>query len=204
MRIERRALSPKQSSRLREDLADAVVARCIEGRVCGQCCTLKCRQCGSTSCQCTCSPYCPDAATHLSSDPDNHPVERGIVPLVYELTRLGVFRPCWSCEGHIGPDGALWKLPRVWFYCDSLVHVRLLADVVGELKTLERLSAPWQVVVSFSNPHNPEATFSLEPVPLTGDAATLASLQADAVQISQSLKPLMSKHARLVQSQSAI
>ncbi len=49
----------------------------------------------------------------LSSDPESHPLESRIAPLVYELKRLEVFDPCWSCAGHNGTDGALWKIPRV-------------------------------------------------------------------------------------------
>ncbi len=199
MRIERRAMSAKQTRRLGEEIAEAAFAECIDGRVCGEICTIKCGRCGSISCQCMCAPDCPDAPKHLSSDPDKHLLERGIAPLVFEMKRLGMFRPCWSCEGHVNAEGSLWKLPRVWFYCDSVINVRLLAEVVCKLKTTERLSVPWQVVVNFFDPDNPNTVFSLEPVPLTGDKGTLSALQSDAVEIAKSLEPVISKHALRLQ-----
>jgi len=199
VRIERRALPATQTQLSRAEIAEAAFAKCIEGRVCGESCAIKCEKCGSASCQCMCSPDCPEAPEHLSSDPNNYPIEGGIAPLVYEMTRLRMFRPCWSCEGHVRADGSLWKLPRVWFYCDSVVYVRLLADVVAKLQATAKLSASWQVVVNFSDPDNPDTIFSLEPVPLTGDKITLPMLQSDAGQIARSLKSLISEQARRVQ-----
>ena len=93
-----------------------------------------------------CSRHCPDIPRVLSSDPENHPLESRIAPLVYEIKRLEVFDPCWSCAGHDGADGALWKIPRVWFYCRSVVHLRVLADALKELHLDRRLSVPWRVV----------------------------------------------------------
>lgn len=137
----------------------------------------------------------------LSSDPDKYPIEHGIISLVFEMKRLGIFRPCWSCEGHLGSDGALWKRPRVWFYCDSATHVRLLADGISAREMKAKLSTPWQIVVTFSNPENLDTTFSLEPVTWTGDKAKLAALQDDASQIAGALNALMSEQARLLQRQ---
>jgi hypothetical protein len=105
----------------------------------------------------------------LSSEGARYPIEPGVVGLVFEMKRLGVFTPCWSCEGHPQPDGTPHKLPQVWFYSDSLLHVRLLAAGVSKLKRDGRLSTPWQVAVTYSDPENPETTFALEPV----GAATL-------------------------------
>ncbi len=199
MRIQRRTLPVRQTRRLSRATAKAAFTKCVEGRVCGQSCTIICHQCGSTSCQCSCSPYCPDAPEQLSCDPHKHPIERGIVPLVFEMKRLGLFYPCWSCEGHISKDGSLWKLPRVWFYCDSIVFVRLLADLIDSLKANAKLSVPWQVVVNFSDPDNPDTTFSLEPVPQIGDRSKLTSLQRDGDQIAKSLRFQISQQARLIQ-----
>lgn len=201
MRIQRRALLVQQAKRLVEETAKAAFAKCIDGRVCGQSCTIKCGDCGSTSCQCICSPCCPDAAKHLSSDPDKYPLERGITPLVFEMKRLGIFQPCWSCEGHVSADGALWKLPRVWFYCDSIVQVRLLADTLDKLAATAKLAVPWQVVINFSDPDNPETTFSLEPRPHVANTVTLAILRNDADQIARSLEFQIPERARLIQRQ---
>ena len=131
----------------------------------------------------------------LSSDPENHPLESRIAPLVYALKRLEVFDPCWSCEGHNGTDGALWTSPRVWFYCRSVVHRRVLADALKELHLDRRLSAPWRVVLTFSDRDNADTTFSLEPGPATPHPP-LAALQRDLDTIAQHLRDVVFDEAR--------
>lgn len=196
MRIERRRLSPEQSRRLDDEIAATTVAKKVSGRVCGRACDKTCARCGSSTCQCACAPNCPDAPRHLSSHPDGFPIERGITPLVYELRRLGMFQPCWSCEGHLDNNGKLWKVPRVWFYCDSLIAVRLLADAIAKIRATERLSVAWRVVVDFSDPDNPDTTFSLEPALQVSDTPDLPALQKDAAKIAGSLEPLLSELAQ--------
>ena len=58
-----------------------------------------------------CEATCPEAPKALTSDPVNYPIETGIVSLVFEMKRLGIFEPCWSCEGHLGPAGDLLGEP---------------------------------------------------------------------------------------------
>jgi hypothetical protein len=123
-----------------------------------------------------CYRFCPAAPRRLSSEGENSPVEPLIAPLVFELKKLGVFHPCWSCEGH-DQNGKLWKIPRVWFYADSVVHIRGLADAVGRLFNAHRLSVRWQVVLTYSDADNPDTTFSLQPEP--GPESSLRSLQED-------------------------
>lgn len=142
---------------------------------------------------------CPEAPKALTSDPVNYPIETGIVPLVFEMKRLGIFDPCWSCEGHLGPAGNLWKLPRVWFYCESLVHVRLLVDGLKDMEVAGRLSCGWRVAVTFSGPDNPETTFSLEPIVESEDASLLPKLQADANLIASCLEELITRQGRKLQ-----
>src|ERR1700678_3681924 len=77
--------------------------------------------------------FCPAAPRRLSSEGEQSPVEPLVSPLVFELKKLGVFYPCWSCEGHTGQDGKVRNIPRVWFYADSVVHVRGLADAINRL-----------------------------------------------------------------------
>ena len=199
MRITRRNRSSERNRSLGRDIAEAASARSVEGRVCGEGCIMKCSSCGSTRCQCACSPHCPQAARALSVDPDDYPIESAILPLVFEMKRLSMFSPCWSCEGHARPDGSLWKLPKVWFYCDSTVAVRLLADGLGALKQAGKLRTPWQVVVTFSDPDNPDTTFSLEPVTSPGSAIALRSLQDDVAEIARSLKTMIGTEARSLQ-----
>jgi hypothetical protein len=203
MRIRRHARPQSHHERVREDLAQAQAPPSADGRVCGESCTIRCPQCGSTGCQCKCSALCPEASWALSSDPTRHPIEPGIVPLVFEMTRLGMFEPCWSCEGHTQADGAVSKVPRVWFNCASMVHVRLLASGVTRLRARGMLQQAWHVVVTYSDEDNPEATFSLESAPAPGVAPTLAALQADAATIAQALRSIMSEEARAVQHEVA-
>lgn len=124
-----------------------------------------------------CHRYCPAAPRRLSSEGERSPVEPLVAPLVFELKKLDVFYPCWSCEGHTDNSGNLWKIPRVWFYADSVVHIRSLAEAVDRLFNARRLSARWNVSVTYSDPANPDTTFSLEPEP-TADKS-LAALQGD-------------------------
>jgi hypothetical protein len=137
-----------------------------------------------------CSRHCPDIPRVLSSDPENHPLESRIAPLAYELKRLEVFHPCWSCEGHNGSDGKLWKIPRVWFYCSSVVHLRVLADALEELHLSNRLNTSWRVVLTFSDEDNADTTFSLEPGP-AASLPPLAALQRDIDTIAEHLRDVV-------------
>lgn len=194
MRIKRHNSTAAQTDRYRSDLADAAAAKGIAGRVCGEECALVCPHCGSTACQCLCSPACENAPRALSVDP-NMPIEPEIAPLVFEMKRLGLFTPCWSCEGHLGTDGTLWKVPRVWFYCDSTTHLRLLADGLKAMEISRKLSTPWQVVVTFSDTDNPATTFSLEPAVPAQGTADLSTLQRDVRTIALSLEEMISEQA---------
>jgi hypothetical protein len=132
-----------------------------------------------------CYRNCPFAPSRLSSEPEAYPLEQMVTPVVFELKRLGIFTPCWSCEGHNDPAGNLWKIPRVWFYSDSVVHVRALANAMHELFLARRLSASWIVNLTFSHPDNPDTTFSLEPK--FSETLFLPELQNDLKNISEGL-----------------
>lgn len=199
MRIERRDGPADRVRRLASEISEAARARGVEGRVCGESCTAVCAKCGSTACQCECAPECPGAPRALSSDPERFPIEPGIAPLVFAMRRLGLFTPCWSCEGHLRPDGSLWKLPAVWFYSDSPVHVRLLSQGLSSLRTAGALSAPWHVVVTFSDADNPETTFSLEPAHAGGETLSLPALRKDAGAIAGALQRIINEEGRALQ-----
>jgi hypothetical protein len=188
---------------LASEIAKAAASEGMQGRVCGEACTIRCPQCGSTGCQCRCSAQCPEAPRELSSDPVYHPIEPGIVPLVFEMKRLGLFDPCWSCEGHTRADGQVLKVPRVWFNCASMVHVRLLAGAVARLHASGKLAHAWQVVVTFSDPDNPYTTFSLEPATSPDIALSLSRLQEDAAAIARWLQTMLREEARKLQHEAA-
>ena len=199
MRIERRDRTMERNRQLGADIAEAAFTKGVDGRVCGEQCILKCSQCGSSTCQCDCAPECPEAPRALSADPDRYPVEPGITPLVFEMKRLGLVRPCWSCEGHLRPDGSLWKVPAVWFYAKSLVHVRLLASGLERMRHAGKLSVSWRIAVTFSDPDNPETTFSLEPVRAFDNEPSLPALRNDVAEIARSLHGMMTGEARTLQ-----
>jgi hypothetical protein len=136
-----------------------------------------CASCPDYKASAGCHRDCAAAPLRLSSDGERSPVEPRVAPLVFELKRLGVFYPCWSCEGHTNAAGQVRKIPRIWFYSDSVVHTRALAEAVERLHAMRRLSAHWHLVLTYSETGNPDTTFSLEP-----EAAAeqpLSNLQGD-------------------------
>lgn len=183
MRIWRRTASAGRKADFDSEIRRIMTAPGPEGRVCDDC-AIKCDTCGSISCQCMCHSQCPEAPARLSSDPEHFPIEAGIAPLVFEMKRDGECTPCWSCEGHTQLDGSLWKIPRVWFYCPSMVHLRLIGRSVHALSTAGKIHAPWQVVVTHSDPGNIDTTFSLEPALLPATSVSLNDLQADVLVIA--------------------
>ncbi len=187
MKIDRRKDGRGRVAQIRQELGEI-----LHGGIDGvPVCAPDCPQAGPERC----SRHCPDIPRMLSSDPEKHPLESRIAPLVYELKRLEVFDPCWSCEGHNGTDGALWKIPRVWFYCRSVVHLRVLADALKELHLDRRLSVPWCVVLTFSDRDNADTTFSLEPDP-AAPRPPLAALQRDLDTIAGHLRDVVFDEAR--------
>ncbi len=94
----------------------------------------------------------------------------------------------------------MWKIPRVWFYCRSVVHLRVLADALEELHLDRRLSVPWRVVLTFSDGDNADTTFSPAPGSLApGPAASrplLPALQRDVNTIAGPLRDVVFDEAR--------
>ncbi len=125
-----------------------------------------------------CNRHCISAPEMLSSEDETYPLEKLVAPLVFEIKKLGVFHPCWSCEGHNDTEGKLWKIPRVWFYSDSVVHVRALVIAIDQINNIHHLSTRWSIVVTYSDPSNPNTTFSLEPQ-LSNADLNIELLQSD-------------------------
>lgn len=200
MKVERLARGHAATEKVRGDIT-RVLTSALEGRVCGPHCSNVCAQCGSISCHCNCSRDCPDAPRAMSTDPEKYPIEPGIAPLVYELKRIGIFRPCWSCEGHLGNDGTLWKLPQVWFYCDSMVHIRILADGLKSLRFEGKIRGVWEVHIEFSEPVNADTTFAIRPnLSSDGKRHTLHVLQKDVTMIAEALELIMRGEAMKLQN----
>jgi hypothetical protein len=172
---------------LRAELEEVLCSGCAGKPVCGSGCQRPPPY--------DCSRHCPDIPRALSCDPDNYPLEPRIAPLVFEFKRLDVFEPCWSCEGHSHADGTLWKVPRVWFYCRSVIHVRVLADGIKELHLTGLLRVRWHIVVTFSDPDNADTTFSLEPC-LDETPPALDALQGDIDTIAEHLRGQVFEEAR--------
>jgi len=187
MRIERRKKSNNRVSRLREDLGDILDSGSSEAPVCAPDCPIATLE--------QCSRHCPDAPRMLSSEAGEYPLEDLIAPLAYELKRLGVFHPCWSCEGHNGPDGKLWKKPQVWFYCGSVVHLRALANAIEKIHFTKKLNVHWRVALSFSDDDNTDSTFSLEPV-IDAEQLLLSVLQRDIIILADNLRDGVIAEAR--------
>ncbi len=191
MRVEHPLASTDRDRQRRAEIEDAIVRRQIEGRICSVNCTITCTECGASACQCMCSANCPDMPSVLSSDPDRHPIEPAVAHPVFAMKQIAAFQTCWSCEGHLGLDGKIWKIPRVWFYCESMVAVRLLTDGLNSNALTEKLHASWRIAVTFSEPDNVETTFSLEPVQPLDEAVNLPALQEDLSTIADTLSTLM-------------
>jgi hypothetical protein len=172
MRIKAADHRPQARDALKRAMVRARTEGPVPEPVCSPCCP-------NYEARVGCHRRCEHAPVRLSSDPEAYPIEPRVAPLVFELKRLGVFDPCWSCEGHDHDHtpGALWKVPRVWFYADSVQHVRALSEALADLAIERRLSTPWRVVVTHSDDGNPATAFSLEPDAQPG--AVLSRLQAD-------------------------
>ncbi len=158
------------------------------GRPCAGC-DLRCPSCGSSGCTCRCGYRCPAAARALTSDPARYPIEPGILPLVYALRAMQVAAPCWSCEGHLAPDGSLFRLPSVWFTVSSLEVLGCLAECLAGTRQAPGLQASWHVEAIDCGERR-DAIFALHPeTPESRDigAVGLAGLQRDVQAIADSL-----------------
>lgn len=178
-------IKPRSDSSARKNLVGREVRRAHSlGPLSDPVCDARCPD---YNCVSACHRYCAAAPSRLSSEGDRGPVEPLVAPLVFEIKKLGVFYPCWSCEGHAGQAGETVKIPRVWFYSDSVVHVRALTDAVNRMFHAGRLSVRWHVTLTYSDPDNPDTTFSLEPE-ATADVS-LSRLQADLRVMADELAP---------------
>lgn len=127
-------------------------------------CELPCPCSASLDCTCGCTVNCPYAPRKMSSDPEEHPVEPGIAPLVLALYGLRVVEPCWSCEGHMGPGDKLLRPPSVWFYSRSTTYPMLITDYLAELAGAKDTGHRWHLcMVTFGEGNDGCPVFSIEP-----------------------------------------
>lgn len=185
MRIARLKKSAKKQSEVRKELEQITRAEPGKPPVCADHCTKYEEM--------LCHRDCPDARFMLSSDAE-YPLEPKITPVVFELKRLGVYHPCWSCEGHLGLAGEIWKLPCVWFYAESVIHVRVLADSMVELHLDGKLNVRWEVVLTVADSDNTDTSFSLQPN-LRGEETTLPALHQDLQNIAGHLRRMVVERA---------
>ncbi|MFT4721728.1 MAG: hypothetical protein ACI9SB_002905 [Candidatus Azotimanducaceae bacterium] len=139
----------------------------------------------STSSAASCSSQCQYASRMMSSEPEKFPIEEAIAPLVYALYTLRLLTPCWSCEGHLGADGKIGKLPKVWFYCASGFYPRMIAQVIGNLQAHHKIGYSWMVRVLPFSQSTLSTTYSIEAGP---SDASLATLQKDVVVLGQQIR----------------
>jgi len=146
-----------------------------------------------------CSYSCPAAAREMSGDPDNFPIEQGIVPAVYAFYSLRALMPCWSCEGHLDGHGLISKLPRVWFYSGSNFYPKLIAQAIGKMETHNQLKNDWMIRVLPFSQSMYTITYSLEPADtaIIGAGSTvLDSLRSDVRVIADNLRTAVFAQAK--------
>ncbi len=80
----------------------------------------------------------------------------------------------------------------MWFYCESVIHLRLLADVLQSPDLKRQLAGVWQVVTLPWVDGVADTAFSLEPDTTVDD---LVALQRDTTLIAETLADRVFAHA---------
>lgn len=158
-------------------------------------CDKPCPCSASTSCTCDCAPDCDLAPVMMSSEADRYPIEPKIATMVFGFNTLRICPPYWSCEGHAFANGAIRRVPQVWFYSRSLIYPKLVGEYVLKLKTQEVLVNPWHIVVSHADDAL-ETGFSIEPEVKSITDPDLESMQKDVIAISANLQTGLKSCAR--------
>lgn len=157
-------------------------------------CERSCDDCHSHSCTHFCTTTCLDACSKLSTDPLRYPIERGVFPLVLQLAQMDCFQPCWSCEGHLGGHGEVWKIPQVYFYAKSPLCVQILVKHLVNLSLDNQTHFNWHIrLLYLSNPAF--ITYSIEPLILHAPELDLLFLHRDLLCIAENLPAKLSNIA---------
>lgn len=161
-------------------------------------CKLPCESVQPAQCAVNCDASCENAPQALSSEPEMHPIEQQVVAIVFELSTLRLFQPCWSCEGHLNGQGEMWKLPQVSFYAASDLYPKLLVNYLNRLKYQKQLYYPWHVImVDYGQTWSP--TYQLEAsLNQITEEIKLDLLQQDLRQIADGLAEKIKQEARLM------
>lgn len=159
-------------------------------------CELPCPTTGSVTCACHCDRNCPHAPLAMSSEPDEFPVEPGIVPLVFALYSLRQAEPCWSCEGHTKEDGSFWRLPQAWFYCRSQVLPRIIADSISQLRSQGVTEATWILNVTYAAEESLDPVFAIRPDLSLSEPYDLRTLRRDVEGLADGLLDSVRERAR--------
>ena len=122
----------------------------------------------------------------MSSDPENHPIEPHIAPLVYALNCMRVTSPCWSCEGHLDAEGNPWRPPTVWFTAHSAAYPHVIAHCLQEELAAGTVSVPW-LVSAVAWGQSAVSTFAIRPEPSENGGPGLAGLWRDVARFSAAL-----------------
>ena len=133
-----------------------------------------------------CHWQCAGALEGLSTAPDLHPIEPHMANITFELSKLSVFQTCWSCEGHLDPQGNLYRQPQLIFYCASPTYVLLFHEYLDSLHYGGHLHTRWQIALT-SLGQKMGVTYVLEPAFQEDRKAPLHKLQEDLLVIGTSL-----------------
>ena len=133
-----------------------------------------------------CSPKCTDAAQALSIDPVRYPLESKVLPLVYEVMASAGLKSCWSCEGHMNTEGALWKVPQVCFYSDAPFYPQLVLMHLLDLFHAKKLKYSWHIVLSEFT-RSLDITYSIQPNLNHVSEPHLGALQSDMQVIAEDM-----------------
>lgn len=189
MRLELPKTNGAHQRKYAAELSALVGCDCANGPVCRPDCPMAKTR--------ACTPCCPQAPRALTSD-ETFPIEKGILPLVFELKATAVFEPVWSCEGHYDQSGQIGRRPTIWFCCESLPQTRALAEVVSGLCTDTGSAAAWKISLCCPGHESPNTLFKLEPETTFG--MRLEALHTD---VSDLARPLRQRLSRFGSHQSA-
>ena len=112
-----------------------------------------------------------------------------MVPLVYALAQSGVFQPFWSCEGHADPNGEIYRLPQVWFYAASQVHIQLLIEKIASLCSQKLVAIDWRINLTYSQDEFLPA-YSLAPQVTEDSSHNLSEMQQELAIIAEHVRDL--------------